>query len=80
MLKPGLHTAMMVALDLSATEDRINAMFAVGKSQIVIRNSMVTGMYDFIDHTMYKSKRSARKRHKNAKPQPNCGPRGNNPW
>lgn len=36
---------------------------------------------DIIDHPyIYKSPRRKRSRHYKAKAQPNCGPRGNNPW
>ena len=80
MLKPGLHTAVMVALDYSDRERRINATFSVGKSRIVINNYLNIGMYDFIDCVVNKHKRSIRNRHHKAKSQPNCGPRSNNPW
>lgn len=89
MLKPGLHTAMMVALDFNKLEQHIVATYQtdnVPTSKPVLFNMRyatarkIYGMYDFIDCTVVRPVRSARVRHHKAKSQPNRGPRGNNPW
>lgn len=40
----------------------------------------IHGMSDMYDWPAIKPARGKLKRHCKAKPQPNCGPRGNNPW
>lgn len=80
MLKPGLHTAVMVGLDFNKLEQHMIATYRVNNVPANGKVLMIKGRYDFIDWHVVKPKRSERKRHKKAKPQPNCGPRGKNPW
>lgn len=87
-LSPGVYNATIQGFEPSLR----GAPKANLRMKLAFANLLMTGtlMYEVRLHNdnlsmithpwIYKSPRSKRSRHHKAKPQPNCGPRGNNPW
>jgi hypothetical protein len=75
-------------MDFSHLEDYMTTIYAVGLRDGTVMfqapfhagKGKIWGMYDMIDMRHFKQTRNKRNRHYKAKAQPNCGPRGNNPW
>lgn len=89
-MKSGYNPSRIFSFDYAAAEDHMAAVFAKLSSTGTVMIEQIHhfprgmgksyGLYDMIDWTRYKFPRSTRNRHHKAKAQPNCGPRGNNPW
>lgn len=95
MLEPGRYQARTIGIDFSHLEDRMVAAFAIAlrDGTVMIKQTFdiprgsskpymhtIHGLYDMIDWTQLRPSRNKRNRHYKAKAQPNCGPRGDNPW
>ena len=90
MLSPRMYPAIVTGIDFSHLEDYMTAIYAVGlrEGTVMIQDCVHLprgmgksyGMVDMIDWTRVQQTRSKRNRHYKANAQPNCGPRGNNPW
>jgi hypothetical protein len=86
MLSPMRYPIIVTGIDFSHLEDYMTAVYAVGVREGTVLFEAARGMgksygmFDMIDWTRVKQTRSKRNRHHKAKAQPNCGPRGNNPW
>lgn len=93
-LAPGMYTARItkaaLAIDPATGEDWLAMVFAtLSKEGVVMIESithlkrqkpMIRSLYDIVEWPVRKPPHSLRYRHYKAKPQPNCGPRSNNPW
>jgi hypothetical protein len=87
-----MYPAIVTGIDFSHLEDYMTAIYVVGlrDGTVMIKDILripksagkgkIWGMRDMIDMRHFKQKRNKRNRHYKAKAQPNCGPRGNNPW
>lgn len=89
-MKPSPFQTRMInaalSLDYAKGEDYTSAVLAKVMSTGVVMFELYPrgigkswGMYDMM-HWPYTPQRSSRNRHHKANAQPNCGPRGNNPW
>lgn len=86
MLPPGLYDTVINGFARSKTNLRMKLALAnlrmMGTVMYEIR--LHDDNLDMITHgwpyKVPRAKRSLRNRHYKAKAQPNCGPRGNNPW
>jgi hypothetical protein len=79
-----------LALDFAKGEDYMSAVMAkiTTMGTVMIEQRFVWpryvptvhGLYDMMQWPVIKPPKNRRSRHHKAKAQPNCGPRGNNPW